>query len=553
MTTNSVPILIVGGGPVGLMLAIDLATRGVPCMLINEGADTAQHPQGNTHNARTMEHYRRLGIVDRIRPTGLPPDHPTDVGYFTRMNGTEIARLPMPTPAEKTVDRPRNPYAKLTPEPIHRASQFYAEPVLKAHAATLPALQLRFGWRLERFADKGDHVEVEMVEVVSGRPESWRCDWLVGCDGGLSTVRRSLGIRYEGQTGSDDAFMSGRMLSFYLRAPKLAELMKERRTWQAYTMSPAARCGFVTLDGRGDYAGLSRLPAGADEKTHDPTPLVRAAIGVDMPLQMISIKPWTAGLALVAEKYGIGRVLLAGDSTHLFTPTGGFGMNTGIDDAANLAWKLWAVHAGWGGPDLIASYERERRPIGVRNTGCSRMFQQQVAKIEVRPELEENTPAGAEARRVLGQHMSGFAEEFASQGIQLGARYDGSPLIAGDGTVPPRDDPFVYTPSAVPGGRAPHAWLRDDSALMDKFGSGFTLLRLGRTPPEARRLIEAAAARGIPLAECRLDDPAVAELYERPLVLVRPDHHIAWRGTAEPADPAALWTRLSGFGGAETR
>ncbi len=238
---SEIPILIAGGGPVGLALAIELASRGVRAMLVNDGPDTAAHPQGNTHNSRTMEHYRRFGIADAVRKTGLPPDHPTDVAYFTRMNGHELARLPMPTPAEKLIDRPRNPLARLTPEPIHRASQFYVEPVLKRHAESLPHAALRFGWRLEGFADRGPHVEAEIAEVAGGAHETWRCHWLVGCDGGNSLVRKTLGIRYEGHSSADPVFMSGRMLSLYLRAPKLAELVHRRRAWQAYAMSPAAR------------------------------------------------------------------------------------------------------------------------------------------------------------------------------------------------------------------------------------------------------------------------------------------------------------------------
>ncbi len=303
----------------------------------------------------------------------------------------------------------------------------------------------------------------------------------------------------------------------------------------------------MALDGKGDYAGLSRVPPGADAATHDPTPLIRAAVGVDMSLEIVKIKPWTAGLAMVADSYRAGRVLMAGDAVHLFTPTGGFGMNTGIDDAANLGWKLAAVEQGWGGPGLIASYETERRPIGKRNTACSRMFQQEVAKLEIRPELEDDSPAGAASRATLGRHLSGFTEEFASLGIQLGARYDGSPLIESDGKAPPRDDPFVYAPSAVPGGRTPHLWLADDSALMDHFGPGFTLLRLGPDPPDARPLIEAARARGVPFQNFDLASTAAAALYERRLILIRPDHHIAWRGDRLPPDCAALIAKVSGY------
>jgi 2-polyprenyl-6-methoxyphenol hydroxylase-like FAD-dependent oxidoreductase len=546
VNASETPILVVGGGPVGLALAIDLASRGVASMLVNDGPDTAKHPQGNTHNARTMEHYRRLGIAEAVRATGLPADHPTDVAYFTRLTGHELARLPMPTPAAKLADRPRNPHAELTPEPIHRASQFYVEPVLKRHAETLAPLSLRFGWRLERFDDRGPHVEAEIVEAASGRRETVRCRWLVGCDGGNSIVRRSLGIRYEGHAAGDPAFMSGRMLSFYIRSPALAALLLARRAWQSYTMSPGARSAFIALDGKGDYAGLASLPPGADAATFDLGPLLRAAIGADLAVEILSVKAWTAGLALVADRYRVGRVLLAGDAVHLFTPTGGFGMNTGIDDAANLAWKLAALEQGWGGPHLIGTYEAERRPIGKRNTACSRFFQLEVARLEIDPAIEDETPAGAAARAALGRRLGGLVEEFAASGIQLGARYDGSRLIAADGAAPPADDPFRYTPSAVPGGRAPHAWLADGAALMDRFGQGFTLLRLGPDAPEAGAFARAAQRLAMPLMVATVADPAVRALYERPLALIRPDHHVAWRGRAAPENAERLLQDLTG-------
>jgi hypothetical protein len=314
-------------------------------------------------------------------------------------------------------------------------------------------------------------------------------------------------------------------------------------------MAPTARCGFVAMDGKGDYAGLSRLPEGADPATHDLAPLLKAAMGADLPMEILSVKPWTAGLALVADKYRVGRVLMAGDAVHLFTPTGGFGMNTGIDDAANLAWKLAAVEQGWGGPPLIDSYEAERQPIGKRNTGCSRMFQQMVAKTNIRPELEADSPAGAAARAELGAHLSSFGEEFASLGIQLGARYDGSALIASDGSAPPADDPFVYGPSAVPGGRAPHAWLKDGAALMDRFGRGFTLLHLAGDAAKAEPLARAAASLGIPLSVVAPGEAHLRDRYERDFVLIRPDHHIAWRGNAAPDDATGLLRKLCGFAG----
>jgi FAD binding domain len=242
--------------------------------------------------------------------------------------------------------------------------------------------------------------------------------------------------------------------------------------------------------------------------------------------------------------------MLAGDSVHLFTPTGGFGMNTGIDDAANLSWKLAAMVQGWGGADLVATYEPERRPIAVRNTTAARLLAIAIGEMPAGPTLDEDSPAGAAERRQLGGFLqSTLGEEFASLGVQLGARYDGSAIIVADG-APPADDPITYVPSSVPGGRAPHFWLDQGrgigSSLYDRLGLGFTLLCLGKEAGDARALVEAARARGIPLAILRIADDEARALYERDFALIRPDQHVAWRGNALPDAPDRLLARVTG-------
>jgi len=268
------------------------------------------------------------------------------------------------------------------------------------------------------------------------------------------------------------------------------------------------------------------------------------SLGKDIPLHFLGHWCWTPGQALVAERYGEGRILLAGDAVHLFTPTGGFGMNTGIDDAANLGWKLAALVQGWGGEALLASYEIERRPIGLRNTGQARELTNNVGGVPVGPAMAEDSASGAAQRAEAGRYLANFGEEFASLGIQLGARYDGSPIIAADGSAPPRDDPYTYIPSACPGGRAPHVWLSRGVSLFDRFGQGFTLLRLGKRDGAA--LIAAARRRGVPLSVVDVDHPAARDLYERDFALIRPDRHVAWRGSELPEDCAGLIAQVTG-------
>ena len=542
----STPVLIVGGGMVGLSLAVELGTRGVDCIIVNEGATAATHPQGNSLNSRTMEHYRRLGLADQVRAAGLPPDHPTDVVYVTRFAGWELARLSMPSSAEKLRDRTHSEHTKLTPEPLHRANFFYIETILKQRAEALASVDVRFGWRLLEFEQHEGSVTAHIEQVADGARHTVNCDWLVGCDGARSTVRQALGIDYGGKGGEDDSFMRGRMLSSYVEAPDLLDLMPLAPGWHYWTVNADARSSVAALDAKGKYVALTRIPPGVDFADVDPVASFRATVGADIPIKVHSAKPWTAGLALVAERYQDRRVLMAGDSIHLFTPTGGFGMNTGVDDTANLAWKLAAVVQRWAPPALLDTYEIERQPIGIRNTTMSHQFASAVANLEIPPELEVESAAGDAARSRIGAHLATFTEEFRSLGIQLGARYDASPLIAADDEAPPADSPFEYEPSAVPGGRAPHHWLADGRALFDGLGSGFTLLRLAETAPDGAELASAAAARGVPLRVVTANDDGLRDRYQRDLALIRPDQHVAWRGNTEPADAAGLIARAIG-------
>ena len=540
------PVLIVGGGMVGLSLAVELGSRGVDCIILNDGTAEASHPQGNTLNARTMEHYRRLGLADQVRSAGLPPDHSTDVVYVTRFAGWELARLAMPSSAAQLNDRTISKHTKLTPEPLHRANFFYIETILKQRAEALKSVDVRFGWRLLEFEQHESSVTAQIEYVVDGSRQTIHCDWLVGCDGARSTVRQTLGIGFGGKGGEDDTFMRGRMLSSYVEAPGLLDLMPLTPGWHYWTVNADARSSIAALDGKDKYVALTRVPTGVDYADVDPVANFRATIGVDIPIKVHSTKPWTAGLALVAERYQDRRVLMAGDAIHLFTPTGGFGMNTGVDDVANLAWKIAAVIQGWAPAALLKSYEAERLPIGMRNTAMSHQFASAVANLEIPPELEDDSAAGDAARKRIGAHLATFTEEFRSLGIQLGARYQASALIADDDAAPPPDSPFEYVPSSVPGGRAPHHWLKDGRALFDTFGPGFTLLRLTDAAPDSNKLSIAAAARGVPLSVVTIDNADVRDLYERDLVLVRPDQYIAWRGNAEPADADELVAQIIG-------
>ena len=544
-TSDTTPVLIVGGGPVGLVLAIDLAWRGVPCMLVNTGDTTARHPQGSTHNCRSMEHYRRLGIGNQVRNTGLPQEDDTAVSYLTRFTAPELSRIHMPSPAEKRRQMAERDPSLLTPEPIHRASQFYVEPVLHEHAKTLPQIDLKFGWELTEFNEHVDGVTSQIRNVETGETRTVESRWIVGCDGGQSHVRRALGISYKGDGGDEVAFMIGSMLSIYIDAPGLYDVMACAPAYQFWTVNNEGRTCVVTLDGRGKFVVLAKFP-NPDLDNDGIAAALQVAIGAEIDIEVLSVKPWTAGNALVAERFGSERAFLAGDSAHLFTPTGGFGMNTGIDDAANLAWKLAGVHHGWAADTILQTYETERRPIGIRNTKACRALASDVATIVIPDGLEDDTDAGAAARAALGEHLAGFGEEFASLGIQLGARYDGSPLIVADGTEPPVGTPIDYIPTSCPGGRAPHIWLENGDSILDRFGKWFSLLKLGTTDVDTGPLEAATMAQGVPLSVVEIEEPQARALYECDLVLVRPDGHVAWRGDVLPDDVAGLALQVIG-------
>lgn len=570
MTPKSLhaPVAIVGGGPVGLMLALFLDRHNVKSVVFNVEETTRWHPKGSTHNARTMEHYRRIGLGSAVRRLGLPEDHPTDVVYFTRFNGPQIAQVVMQSSMEKMRGVMTAPCNIQIFEPIHRANQMYVEKLLHDHARTRPNITLRYGWQVGEFNEHATGVTLQAERVrletsntdadyaehavgSTGEVATWQVEYMAGVDGGQSHVRRSLGIRYGGHETLRQSFLGGSMMSTYVRAPTLVrDCFANRRGYQYWAINPDARMTMVNLNGVDEYTFFTPVPDGA---TFDEGLAIRTfqrACGYEAPVTVLGNRKWTAGVALWADRFWSGdRIFLAGDAIHLFTPTGGFGLNTGVDGAANLAWKLAALVQGWGGAKLKPSYESERRPIAERNTTAARSLAKNVGVIEIRKEIEEANPAGEAARKVAGDYLDTFGEEFASIGVQLGVRYDGSPIICEDGT-PPRDSINCYTPSGVPGGRAPHYFLdppgmANRRSLFDQFGVGFTLLRFS-SKADGSALLNAARRRGVPIDVVDVLDPDARDLYGRDLALIRPDQHVCWRGDRLPNGADGLIAKVVG-------
>ena len=542
-------VLIAGGGPCGLMLAIELGRRGIRCLMVDAKPGTAFNPQANATQARTMEHFRRLGFAEEVRALGLPADHPTDIAYFTRYAAHELARIRLPTAAEAVVKIKAMAGSWSAAELPHRVSQKFVEEVLRRQAQSCPSCDLRYGWTLERFSDDGQAVSATVRPTEGGPAQPVVARFLVGADGARSFVRRELGIEWGGVTGIQREFMGGKMFALYLRSPQFLSVLRHPRAWMYVAVNHERRAFMASVDGVAEYAFHAALRPGEDADAWTPDDARRVfkeAVGVEVPMEILSMGTWLAGHALVAQRLRRGRVFIAGDAAHLFTPTGGLGYNTAVEDAVNLGWKLASVIRGQAPATLLDSYEAERKPLAERNTGFARRFADSVGLFSAKPALDEDSAAGEAERAAAGVHLDRHARlEFNIPGVTFGGRYDGSPVIVADGAALPPDEPNAYVPTASPGGRPPHAWLDDGSSLFDHFHGEWTLLALGPNAPSTAAFEAAAKALSVDLRVLRLPQPSLHALYEAPLALIRPDQIVAWRGpTADEA--ARVLMRVTG-------
>jgi 2-polyprenyl-6-methoxyphenol hydroxylase-like FAD-dependent oxidoreductase len=545
---TEVSVLIAGGGPFGLMLANELGRRGITALLVDAKEGTTRNVQANATQARTMEHYRRLGFADEVRALGMPADFPTDIAYFTRFAGRELARFSLPSArdARQLVRTLSGSWSAA--ELPHRCNQKFIEPVLRRHAERLAGVSVRYGWRMTRFEALENEVRVRVEPAAGGPSHAVRARYLVGADGPRSPTRQALGIRYAGETGVTRDFVGGRMYAVYCRIPAFYRDIPHAPAWMNVNFNRERRCFMPAVDGRQEFAFHTQLKPHEDEARvtdESAVEMVRQAIGAPLAVEVLARDTWTAGHSLVAERFGAGRVFIGGDAAHLFTPTGGLGYNTAVEDAVNLGWKLAAVLKGQAAPRLLESYDAERRPLAVRNTSYAKAFADSLG-IEPPREIEEETAAGEAARRQAGEYLARHgAAEFNIPGITFGGRYDDSPAIVPDGSAPPPDRPNVYVPTACPGGRPPHLWLDDARSLFDAFGFEWTLLRLGKA--DGAGFERAARAFGLDLTVLDVRSDEAHELYGAELALIRPDQVVAWRGDDDGAAESVL-ARLNGRG-----
>ena len=545
-----VPVIIVGGGPGGLTLAIELGRRGVACVVFNDKPGTVTLPAANATQARTMEHFRRLGFSQELRALGMPRHYPTDIAYFTRYSRHELARFVLPASgdAEKIARQASGSWS--TPELPHRCSQLFIEQVLHKHAGLEPGVSLRYGWRVVTFEDDGEGVTVTAEKTDGTERTTLRCDYLVGCDGARSMVREGLELTLEGERRVSRHFVGGRMLALYIRAPKLYQQIAGPPAWMYWAVNGERRSFMTAIDGAETFAFHTQLKV--DEESRDigdteARQFLDQAMGCSCSVEIIGKSNWNAGYTLVANGYRRDRAFLVGDAAHLFTPMGGLGYNTAVDDAVNLGWKLAAVINGWGGSGLLESYETERRPIAVRNTRIARGYADSVGLYVPPDDIEDETPAGAMARSAAGAYLGDHARrEFNIPGVTFGVRYDGSQVVISDGNSAPPDSANVYVPSAVPGGRAPHWWLEDERSLYDLLGFEFTLLQTCKDAAAEAAFANAAKALGVPLKILCVTEPGLRDLYQADMTLIRPDQHVAWRGGAQGLDAVRVLSTVTG-------
>jgi 2-polyprenyl-6-methoxyphenol hydroxylase-like FAD-dependent oxidoreductase len=530
-----VPVLIVGGGPVGLGLAIDLGWRGIECMLVEQGDGTIAHPRANAENARTMELFRRWGIADRVREAGAPEDYPHTVLYLTALTGFEIARI------ERPGHGGRAPSA-ISPERPQRCNQLWLDPILRERARSFPSVTLRLSCRFESFEQTDEGVVATVRDLATGERQTVSADYLVACCGGHSSIPKTLGIEMEGTPALEYN------LNIFFRTPELwSHHDKGKAALHFFVDAQGIWRTLVQLDGRELWRlGLRGKHYFDNAETVDASALITGIVGKPVPHEVVSVLRWVAR-DLVADRYQVGRVFLAGDAAHQNTPSGGFGLNTGMGDAGNLGWKLAAAIEGWGGSSLLTSYGLERRPVAERIVKqASGNFLRDRQRVS-HPQIAEDGPEGTRARREMGEAIiASQAKVYLTDGTALGYVYEPSPVCCADGTAPLPDSIMDYRPTTRPGARAPHAWLADGRSTLDLFGRDFVLLRLGDDAPGSTALEAAFARRSAPLTVVPIADRNIAALYERKLVLVRPDGHVAWRSDTPPDDALAVVDRVRG-------
>jgi 2-polyprenyl-6-methoxyphenol hydroxylase-like FAD-dependent oxidoreductase len=532
-------VLIVGAGPVGLTLAIDLGLKGVRCTLIEQKPAPQFLPKMERCNARTMEIFRRMGLAEKIRGAGLRSDVPMDVYVAVALNAPPLLRLEYPSVDAARAEIGACQDGTLPLEPYQLISQYTLEPLLKREAERLPSVTVRFGCEFLSLSQDAQSATAT-VQTADGETTRIQAQYIVGCDGGASAVRKQLGIQLRGE---------GNLLQLYqalFYCPDLFDMIPIGNgpgKGRHYHIADAQSTFLIMQDSTKHWT----LHAAVD-RPDDMTAQFERTVGVPVGYDLLHVGPWKLNL-LLAERYRMGRVFLAGDSAHLVIPTGGLGMNTGVGDAIDLAWKLAGTLRGWGGPHLLASYEIERRQVGDRNIGASRYawLGRRKWRTQYRPNIRDATPEGQATRENLAR-VADVEQRKSNEmiGAELGYRYVGSPVIWEEPGGP--EHLFrEYVPTTWPGALLPHVWLENQTAMQDLIGDEYTLLRLGSAQADTSGLECEMRRLGAPFRVLTVADAVARDVYGYDLILLRPDMHVAWRGNTAPTDPRQLAALVTGY------
>jgi len=473
-----------------------------------------------------------------VENAGYERDHPQDCVYLSALSGGfEFGRDFFPNPCDE-VCPPQSPQHR------ERQPQNFFDPVIARFARQFAHVDMRYHTEMLGFEEHAGGVRAEVRNTQSGKTSVIEASYLAGCDGGGSIVRAKLGVKLP-----DSAVLTYTTNAIF-RCANFWKLVDKKPGYRFIFIGPEGTWAtIVAINGRDEYrfsfVGDGNKRALTEPELRD---AIKKAVGRDFEFEILSTMPWIRR-EYVADSYGTKRVFLVGDAAHLNSPTGAFGMNTGMQDAVDVSWKLEAAVRGWGGPKLLQSYGIERRPVALRNVKeATANLKRMMSTREKKPpkEIFESGAAGDRAREVFGaEYKDMMKQEWFTLGIHLGYWYENSPVIVPDGTPQPPDEVMTYTQTARPGSRAPHVWLAPGKSTLDLFGKGFVLLRFSPNV-NADAILAAAKSGGVPLRLEDIDHPDAARLYERKLVLVRPDGHVAWRSDLPPADCTALIDTLRG-------
>lgn len=536
-------VIIVGAGPVGLALALDLGRRGIRSKIIEKQPDPAEGApllaKASVINERTMEYCRKLGIADDVANSGYPIDLPGDTVFCTGMDGKFIGRLEMASARER--DLP-----DVCCEKLRRCPQMQFDPILARAVIRQGMADILYNSEVVSLEQDDGSVTLQVKNSVDDSIEEHRCRYAAACDGAGSKIRKMLGIGFQGKD-------LGYAISAIVRVDLTSVNPFGRNAERYMFISPEGTwANFTAIDGL-DLWRFSIV--GGKEKrdlaTVDMKGLLTAALGKtnNIPFEIIRVDQWRRS-QFTAETLNKGRVYLAGDSAHTMSPTGGHGLNTGFVDAMTLSWMLQGLIQGWGEPGLSSAYTSERLPVAIRNgQGSTRNFGNWTDTTG-RDLVLEDGPEADMQRQELGVRMAtNMRQEFQALGLALGYNCYSSPIVAADNSAPPQDEPDVYIQTSRPGHRAPHVWLSEGKSTLDLFGAGFVLLTFSdKVGADSEALARAASTVGLPLQIIPVENEAARRIYEGyDLVLVRPDGLVAWRGHSAPENASHVLDVLRGF------